>query len=144
MLCIIWVLLSLIITSLLISQYEGPRKSRHRNRESQEEPAGLLYKDEVWKPLDHCFPCMDATNIIIKLVAIEPRILMSSKALIQMNPMGKSTWNAIKNIEFAKLQDFGMNAGVVMLTDCVFWFIIVPFLAIKDYDLNFVSNKIHT
>lgn len=32
-----------------------------------------------------------------------------------------------------------MNAGAVMLTDCVFWFIIVPFLTIKDYNLNFVS-----
>jgi hypothetical protein len=26
-----------------------------------------------------------------------------------------------------------------MLTDCVFWFIIFPFLTIKDYNLNFVS-----
>ncbi|KAL7233325.1 hypothetical protein ACSBR1_017037 [Camellia fascicularis] len=33
-----------------------------------------------------------------------------------------------------------MNAGAVMLTDCVFWFIIVPFLAIKDYNLNFVID----
>lgn len=32
-----------------------------------------------------------------------------------------------------------MNAGAVILTDCVFWFIIVPFLTIKDYNLNFVS-----
>lgn len=32
-----------------------------------------------------------------------------------------------------------MNAGAVVLTDCVFWFIIVPFLTRKDYDLNFVS-----
>lgn len=32
-----------------------------------------------------------------------------------------------------------MNAGAVMLTDIVFWFILVPFLAIKDYNLNFVS-----
>ncbi|KAL7199659.1 hypothetical protein ACSBR2_021869 [Camellia fascicularis] len=33
-----------------------------------------------------------------------------------------------------------MNAGAVMLTDCVFWFIIVSFLAIKDYDLNFAID----
>jgi len=26
-----------------------------------------------------------------------------------------------------------------MLTDCVFWFIIFPFLTVKDYNLNFVS-----
>lgn len=32
-----------------------------------------------------------------------------------------------------------MNAGAVMLTDCVFWFILVPFLATKDYHLNAVS-----
>ncbi|CAL5336228.1 unnamed protein product [Camellia sinensis] len=37
-----------------------------------------------------------------------------------------------------------MNAGVVVLTDCVFWFIIVPFLAIKDYDLNFLIINLHT
>lgn len=27
-----------------------------------------------------------------------------------------------------------------MLTDCVFWFIIFPFLTEKDYSLNFVSK----
>lgn len=32
-----------------------------------------------------------------------------------------------------------MNAGAVMLTDCVFWFVLVPFLAIKDYHLTAVS-----
>ena len=35
-----------------------------------------------------------------------------------------------------------MNAGAVLLTDCVFWFIIVPFLEIHDYSLNVVSNLI--
>lgn len=37
-----------------------------------------------------------------------------------------------------------MNAGAVILTDCVFWFIIVPILAIKDYDLNIVSTLFPT
>jgi hypothetical protein len=29
-----------------------------------------------------------------------------------------------------------------MLTDCVFWFIIFPFLTVKDYNLNFVSTHV--
>lgn len=36
------------------------------------------------------------------------------------------------------------NAGAVMLTDCVFWFIIFPFLLMKDYDLNFILIGMHT
>ncbi|PIN20260.1 hypothetical protein CDL12_07052 [Handroanthus impetiginosus] len=39
---------------------------------------------------------------------------------------------------------FQMNAGAVMLTDTVFWFIIVPFLAIKDYNLNFLIINMHS
>ncbi|KAL9337915.1 hypothetical protein Peur_069684 [Populus x canadensis] len=39
---------------------------------------------------------------------------------------------------------FQMNAGAVMLTDCVFWFILVPFLAIKDYHLNALIIGIHS
>ncbi|PON59659.1 UDP-N-acetylglucosamine-N-acetylmuramyl-pyrophosphoryl-undecaprenol N-acetylglucosamine protein [Trema orientale] len=39
---------------------------------------------------------------------------------------------------------FQMNAGAVILTDCVFWFIIVPFLTIKDYNLNFLIINMHT
>ncbi|CAK7328877.1 unnamed protein product [Dovyalis caffra] len=39
---------------------------------------------------------------------------------------------------------FQMNAGAVMLTDCVFWFIIVPFLAIKDYHLNPLIISMHS
>ncbi|XP_018821239.1 uncharacterized protein LOC108991452 isoform X1 [Juglans regia] len=39
---------------------------------------------------------------------------------------------------------FQMNAGAVMLTDSVFWFIIVPFLLIRDYELNFLVISMHT
>ncbi|CAL9118322.1 unnamed protein product [Musa textilis] len=31
-----------------------------------------------------------------------------------------------------------------MLTDCVFWLIIFPFLAIRDYNLNFVLICMHS
>ncbi|KAJ4840205.1 hypothetical protein Tsubulata_002956 [Turnera subulata] len=39
---------------------------------------------------------------------------------------------------------FQINAGAVMLTDCVFWFVIVPFLAIKDYHLNALVISMHS
>ncbi|KAK9747894.1 hypothetical protein RND81_02G021900 [Saponaria officinalis] len=39
---------------------------------------------------------------------------------------------------------FQMNAGAVLLTDMVFWFIIVPFLTTKNYDLNFFIINMHT
>ncbi|KAF8390442.1 hypothetical protein HHK36_024968 [Tetracentron sinense] len=39
---------------------------------------------------------------------------------------------------------FQMNAGAVLLTDFVFWFIIVPFLTIKDYNLNFLIISMHS
>jgi hypothetical protein len=31
------------------------------------------------------------------------------------------------------------NAGAVMITDLVFWFILYPFLAHNQYEMNFVS-----
>ncbi|KAL3642345.1 hypothetical protein CASFOL_013160 [Castilleja foliolosa] len=39
---------------------------------------------------------------------------------------------------------FQMNAGAVMLTDTVFWFILVPFLVIKAYKLNFLIVNMHS
>ncbi|XP_024970977.1 uncharacterized protein LOC112509973 isoform X1 [Cynara cardunculus var. scolymus] len=39
---------------------------------------------------------------------------------------------------------FQMQAGAVVLTDCVFWLIIVPFLAMKDYNLNFFIINMHS
>ncbi|KAM3296021.1 hypothetical protein ACQJBY_038381 [Aegilops geniculata] len=36
------------------------------------------------------------------------------------------------------------NAGAVMLTDCVFWFIIFPFLTVKDYSMNFLLIGMHS
>ncbi|GJR12910.1 hypothetical protein Tco_0795562 [Tanacetum coccineum] len=38
---------------------------------------------------------------------------------------------------------FQMQAGAVVLTDCVFWFILFPFLAIKDYNINFFIINMH-
>lgn len=39
---------------------------------------------------------------------------------------------------------FQMNAGAVMLTDCIYWLIIFPFLTLRDYDFNFMTVNMHT
>ncbi|KAK0585630.1 hypothetical protein LWI29_031588 [Acer saccharum] len=39
---------------------------------------------------------------------------------------------------------FQMSSGAVLLTDCVFWFIIVPFLEINNYGLNTLVINMHT
>ncbi|KAK4779213.1 hypothetical protein SAY86_006741 [Trapa natans] len=39
---------------------------------------------------------------------------------------------------------FQMSAGAVLLTDCVFWFIIAPFLAINNYGLSILEINMHS
>ncbi|KAE9610078.1 hypothetical protein Lalb_Chr07g0182791 [Lupinus albus] len=39
---------------------------------------------------------------------------------------------------------FQINAGAVFLTDCVFWFLFVPFLVRNDYNLDFLNISMHT
>ncbi|CAI9107790.1 OLC1v1007240C1 [Oldenlandia corymbosa var. corymbosa] len=50
-LCSLWILISLVFASILISKYEYPRNhSREGSREALKESPGTLYQDEVWKP----------------------------------------------------------------------------------------------
>ncbi|KAI4314351.1 hypothetical protein L6164_027269 [Bauhinia variegata] len=39
---------------------------------------------------------------------------------------------------------FQMSAGAVVLTDCVFWLIIYPFLTAKDYNLDYLIVCMHS
>ncbi|KAK2967160.1 hypothetical protein RJ640_005204 [Escallonia rubra] len=243
LICITWVLISMVFASFLISKYEGPRKSRKENVEAQEESAGVLYDDEVWKPcLKEIHPAwllvfrvvgffvlvvllilnavVDGgaifyyyTQWTFTLITIyfgvwrRPSFLKSINGFLYLHfahglnffwQLGsllsmhgcyqyhnKVGGGRINNDEFdseqgsygasAEAQNsnmsniakylgpeethvrqvagfwgylfqiiFQMNAGAVMLTDCVFWFVMVPFLEIKDYDLNFWIVAMHS
>ncbi|KAG9140611.1 hypothetical protein Leryth_022497 [Lithospermum erythrorhizon] len=54
LLCTIWLLMSLVFASYLISKYErrghGDDSEENGSRESEKDPPGMLYEDEVWRP----------------------------------------------------------------------------------------------
>lgn len=49
--CVIWVLLSAIVSSLIILKYEASRKATgNGDKEEQKETSSTLYEDEIWRP----------------------------------------------------------------------------------------------
>ncbi|XP_074353179.1 uncharacterized protein LOC141692303 isoform X2 [Apium graveolens] len=218
LICAIWVLSSLVLTFYIILKYEGPKNLRNRRRETgeEEEPAGVVYEDELWKPsLREIHPAwllgyrlvvfivlliMLALNVAVDGGSIFDyytqwtftliTLYFGLGALISMHGCykydnkvgGDGTYNfdgdAEQGIHGASLSAaypnmssssrnfqktvggndrqiagfwgyvfqviFQMSAGAVMLTDTIFWFIIVPLLAIKDYKLNFLVINMHS
>lgn len=212
LLCAIWILTSLVLTFFIISKYEGPR-TNSRETHNENEPAGVLYEDELWKPclrgihpawlLGYRLVAFFVLLIMLILnVAVDGGSIMDYYtqwtftlitvyfglgSLISMygchkyhNKVGgygmgnlegdaeqgtqrasvpAENTNSAKNFGPNELGHdrqiagfwgyvfqviFQMNAGAVMLTDAVFWCIIVPFLALKDYDLNFLMINMHS
>lgn len=214
-LCTLWVLLLMVFASFLISKYEKPRNLESEDRENQEELAGILYEDEVWKPclkgvhpvwllayrilaflvlmillgvnvavdggsifyfytqwtfttitiyfgigsLLSLYGCYhyhinDCSNRITndgfdteQGTHVDPTSVEIPNAsnVTKLRPNPESSIRKISGFWGYFFQIiFQMNAGAVMLTDCVFWFFIVPFLAMKDYNLNFLMIQMHT
>ncbi|KAK3035339.1 hypothetical protein RJ639_034047 [Escallonia herrerae] len=216
LICITWVLISMVFASFLISKYEGPRKPRKENGEAEGESAGVLYDDEVWKPcLKEIHPVWLLVFRVVGFFVLAVLLILNAVvdggaifhyytqwtftlitiyfglgSLFSMHGCyqyhNKVGGGRIDNDEFdseqgsygasAQAQNsnmsnvaakylgpeethvrqvagfwgyifqiiFQMNAGAVMLTDCIFWFVMVPFLEIKDYDLNFWIVAMHS
>ncbi|KAL8457839.1 hypothetical protein ACS0TY_034814 [Phlomoides rotata] len=198
LLCSLWILMSMVFASILISKHEC-RKKPEENQE--EEPAGVLYEDEVWKPcLRSIHPCwllaFRVFSFILLLLMLILNVavdngtiflfytqwtftlvtlyfglgsLLSIRGCLQYKNRGDSDEHSDtelgslgrsstgrqtgKERRFRKKAGclayvfqiiYQMNAGAVILTDTVFWFIIVPFLVIKDYRFNFLLINMHS
>lgn len=50
LLCSLWILMSMVFASVLLSKHECRRNSQEGEENQQKEPAGILYEDEVWRP----------------------------------------------------------------------------------------------
>ncbi|XP_050225097.1 uncharacterized protein LOC126674658 isoform X2 [Mercurialis annua] len=216
-LCAIWVMISMIIASFLISKNESFRKAERDNGENKLEAVADLYDDETWRPclkgihpawllvfrvfafsvlmvlliisvlvdggsifyyytqwtftlviiyfalgslfsirgcyiyhkriggdrVDNVDADSEQGNCVIPVPGESPeafsmrkRNAISTEQLDMRKPAGK--------LVFLFQIIFQMNAGAVMLTDCVFWFVIVPFLALKDYHLTALVISMHS
>ncbi|KNA13577.1 hypothetical protein SOVF_115390 [Spinacia oleracea] len=217
LLCVIWVLVSMIFAAFLISKHEGPRKSSKTRLDAEisEEKPGILYADEVWMPcLKGVHPgwllAFRVCAFFVLLILLIVNAIVDGGSIfyyytqwtftlvtiyfglgsvlsmygcydyhqkISGDRVHSEGIDAERGGYFASINDgapnaiktsfspqqvldrqratagfwgyvlqiiFQMNAGAVMLTDCVFWFIIVPFLATKNYDLNFFIINMHT
>ncbi|GAA0168690.1 hypothetical protein LIER_23351 [Lithospermum erythrorhizon] len=234
----LWLLMSLVFAAYLISKHEklryGQDSEQNGSRETEKDPPGILYEDEVWRPcLKNLHPgwllgfrifafivllLMLILNTTVDGAAIFYYYTQWTFALItiyfalgsvlsmygcfqyhnkvgglgiqtenfdeengahgaskiigsqrfdsehgayavstrmQQDDAGNSTGKSLGPIEEPPRQIAGfwgyifqiifqMNAGAVMLTDCIFWFILVPFLALRDYNLNFLIINMHS
>ncbi|EPS60598.1 hypothetical protein M569_14206, partial [Genlisea aurea] len=183
LLCSVWILISAVVASILISKYESPEEDDGPRRK----PPGMLYRDQVWRPcLESIHPVhllvfrlfgfvvlllMLVMNVVVDggeifyyytqwtFALVTIYFALGSVLSIQgcynyahhIHPeagVSKTTLQGSNRekagfFAYAFQIIFQMNAGAVILTDTVFWFVIVPFLAINDYKLNFLIVNMH-
>lgn len=218
LLCSLWILLSLVVASILVSKYECRRNPKENREREKKEPPGILYEDDVWRPcLRTIHPgwllgyrvvafivllLMLILNAVVdggdifyyytqwtftlvtiyfgigSLLSVSGCCKLGNKVYGRTEDEGIDAERGITNgasmyIERSNVANgskhlghveddgdherqiagfwgyvlqivFQTNAGAVMLTDIVFWFVIVPFLTIKDYSLNFLVINMHS
>ncbi|XP_048327354.2 uncharacterized protein LOC107415294 isoform X5 [Ziziphus jujuba] len=167
LLCAIWVITTMIIAFVIMWKYEG-RLTSGRGQTEQDVNENV-HDNDSWKPcLKQIHPiwllvfrvaafCMLLPSLIVKvetngdteqgpyvpLISEESTSILRKKNALNLQEDGHTTGlPRTCNYVFEIL--FQMNAGAVMLTDCVYWVVIFPFITIKDYNLNFMTVNMHT
>ncbi|KAG6386574.1 hypothetical protein SASPL_151740 [Salvia splendens] len=194
LLCSLWVLMSMVFASLLISRHECRRNSQENSNGQERESPGILHEDEVWRPClrsihpgwllaFRVFAFLVLLSMLILNVSVDGgtilyfytqwtftliTIYFGLGSLLSIHgcyEYNRGSTEAHHDTERGKGKDpnqhhnvreeagflayafqiiFQMNAGAVMLTDSVFWFILVPFLVIKDYHFSFLVINMHS
>ncbi|GAB2286860.1 hypothetical protein Dimus_021249 [Dionaea muscipula] len=217
--CATWLFMSMVLSSFLISKYEGSQRDDRQGRESGEleeelEGLGTLYEDQVWRP---CLKGMHPlwllgyrlVSFFVLLILLIVNAIFDGASIFFYYTQWTFTLvtiyfglgsvlsmygcyahrnkvvgdrgevELVKRMQGGNSKDdlklnehhhhhhhlhhhqhrtiagfwgyafqiiFQINAGAVLLTDCVFWFVIVPFLATttRNYDVNFFMVNMHS
>ncbi|XP_060672286.1 uncharacterized protein LOC107415294 isoform X6 [Ziziphus jujuba] len=163
LLCAIWVITTMIIAFVIMWKYEG-RLTSGRGQTEQDVNENV-HDNDSWKPcLKQIHPIwllvfrvaafygllpwslfiLDTEQgPYVPLISEESTSILRKKNALNLQEDGHTTGlPRTCNYVFEIL--FQMNAGAVMLTDCVYWVVIFPFITIKDYNLNFMTVNMHT
>ncbi|KAJ0053507.1 hypothetical protein Pint_02763 [Pistacia integerrima] len=209
LLCSIWLLSIMAISSFIIWKYESLDNLRSDEGETQQDAAQFLCNDDAWRPcLKDIHPfwllvfrviafCFLLATLIVRILSNESRIfyfytqwtfvlvtfyfgfgsLLSIYGCYQYHKISSGNLNVqhgetdaeqgnfmpLTNGENANKHEmrnvlntqeksspaiisclfqivYQMSAGAVILTDCVYWLIIFPFLTASDYKLSFVRS----
>ncbi|PIA29205.1 hypothetical protein AQUCO_06100010v1 [Aquilegia coerulea] len=214
LLCLIWVLSSMLLAAYLIWRYEGSNSSKTEDVQTQQERRRSINADEAWMPCVRgihpgwllafrIFGFLMLLGMLITDVVVDgfgifffytqwtfalvtiyfglgsllsfygccqyfikadgDHVALDTERGTYVAPTYEENGNTcnIDQRKYTQLQHnrqyyvrqtagnwgyvfqviFQMNAGAVILTDCVFWFIIYPFLSTNDHSLSVVSIK---
>ncbi|XP_031249877.1 uncharacterized protein LOC116107719 isoform X2 [Pistacia vera] len=213
LLCSIWLLSIMAISSFIIWKYESLDNLRSDEGETRQDAAQFLCNDDAWRPcLKEIHPfwllvfrviafCFLLATLVVRILSSESRIfyfytqwtfvlvtfyfgfgsLLSIYGCYQYHKISSGNLNVqhgetdaeqgnfmpLTNGENANKHEmrnvlntqeksspaiisclfqvvYQMNAGAVILTDCVYWLIIFPFLTASDYKLSFMTVNMHT
>nr|XP_048327356.1 uncharacterized protein LOC107415294 isoform X7 [Ziziphus jujuba var. spinosa] len=163
LLCAIWVITTMIIAFVMMWKYEG-RLTSGRGQTEQDVNENV-HDNDSWKP---CLKQIHPIWLLVFRVAAFYGLLPWSLFILDteqgpyMPLISEESTSILRKKNALNLQEdghttglprtcnyvfeilFQMNAGAVMLTDCVYWVVIFPFITIKDYNLNFMTVNMHT
>nr|AMK48027.1 hypothetical protein [Lupinus angustifolius] len=192
LICAVFILIAMGLSSFLIWKYEEFNKSRRDRRRREEETAGLLYKDEAWNTcVKRIHPAWllsyRTISFIVLLSLLIANVVSDGGGIFYFythnnafgsNADNHSSLDSEQGMYVAPTLDgaadvsnlykssgpyqephtrdaadiwgyifqilFQTCAGAVVLTDCVFWIIIYPFLTAKDFSLDFFTVSMHS
>ncbi|GJV17380.1 hypothetical protein Tco_1362703 [Tanacetum coccineum] len=126
----------MIIASYLIWKYEGSGKKENYKEVTLEERDWFLYDGEAWMP---CIMGLHPAWLLAFRIISFCLLLAAAVSDVAINGTDLFFYYTQWTLSLVTFY-FAMSAGAAMLTDSVYWIVIVPFLTIVGYELGFKQS----